>query len=73
MPSARFKLSISSDEIMKYYKGRAQGVHVNSLDGRAIQFPANHLRPFVEANGVHGLFEIQYDSSGKFTSLKKIK
>lgn len=68
----RFMLSISQDVLLSYYEGGAQAVVVKSEDGRSIQFPANILRQFVTNNGVHGVFEIEFDENNKFIEMQRI-
>ena len=67
----RVILSISKDVLLSYYEGAAQAVVVKSEDGRSIQFPANILRPFVTNNGVHGIFEIEFDENNKFIAIQR--
>lgn len=70
--SIRFQLSLSSEQYLNYYKGNATSVSVVSEDGRRIEFPAEHLRPFVRHEGIHGNFELQFDASNKFIGIKSI-
>ena len=65
-------LAISSDEYVKLYQGAARVVHTHSRDGRRVHFPANILVPFVEHNGVHGSFVIQFDSNNRFQQIQRI-
>ena len=68
----RFSLDLSSDEYLRYYKSQARHVLVQSNEGLTIRFPAEHLRPFVGHEGVHGRFELESTSDGKFVSLVKL-
>lgn len=72
MPSVKFNLAISSTEYTNYYNGSAQQVICTSTDGQKIVFPAAKLRPFVTHNGIHGMFEIEFDSKHKFMQMRKI-
>lgn len=65
-------LSISADELLRYYRGHARLVSCRARDGRRVQFPADLLRPFVERNGVQGSFRIRYSAEGKFRQIEKI-
>ena len=67
-----FFLNISSQRYLSYYQGVARKVVVNARDGRRIQFPAEHLRPFVTHDGIHGEFAMQFDEQNKFLGLKRI-
>jgi hypothetical protein len=67
-----FSLDLSSDEFLQYYKSQASHVLVQTNEGLTIRFPAEHLRPFVGHEGVHGRFELESTSEGKFVSLAKL-
>lgn len=47
-------------------------VVARTMDGRTVRFPANILRSVVQANGVHGIFELVVDENHKFVSLQRI-
>ncbi|TVZ39439.1 uncharacterized protein DUF2835 [Alteromonadaceae bacterium 2753L.S.0a.02] len=65
-------LSISADEYLKMYQGRASNVVARALDGRRIRFPAHILKPFVSHTGVQGHFLINFDAQNRFQSIVKI-
>jgi hypothetical protein len=68
----RFYLDLSPERYLHYYRGAARSVSVQSLEGRRVEFPAEHLRPFVTREGVQGLFALQFDSNNRFVALKRI-
>ncbi|MBL1142698.1 MAG: DUF2835 domain-containing protein [Proteobacteria bacterium] len=68
----RFKLSLSTETYLAYYKGKANSIQVRSLDNKKIRFPANAIRNFLTHDGVHGLFEIQFDECNKLVEIEKI-
>lgn len=72
MQSIRFYLDISSDVYIAYYKGTAKNVLTNSIDGRSLKFPANILQQFLTHDGIQGLFELRYDSNGKYSDIVRI-
>ena len=63
---------IHEQELLKLYRGSAQTVQARSRDGRNVQFPAHILRPFVLADGVHGVFKITFDQHFKFHSIERL-
>ena len=65
-------LSISADEMERWYRGSAQQVLARSLDGRTIRFPARILQPFVSQAGIKGNFRILFDEEHRFQSIQKI-
>ena len=68
----RFALNIPPDVLLSYYEGAARSVAAKTLDGRAIQFPANVLRQFVSGDGVRGIFEMAFDENNKFVSMRRV-
>ena len=45
---------------------------VTKVDGRRIEFPAQHLRPFVAHGGISGYFEIEFDQTHRFRQLRRV-
>lgn len=72
MNEVRFHLNISSQRYLSYYQGLARKVVVETQGGRRVQFPAEHLRPFVTHDGIQGEFALQFDENNKFIGLKRI-
>ena len=72
MGGARFRLDISADRFLAYYRGTARAVLATTVDGRRVQFPANALRPFLSHEGVRGEFLLEFDADNKFIALHKL-
>lgn len=70
---ARFDINIPAEQILAYYQGIARQVSIVSYDGRRIEFPAEKLRPYLDHRGVHGVFELEFDSNHRFVALHRIK
>ena len=70
--SVRFRLAISAEEYLAYYRGSAKAVVVRSDDNRTIRFPASALRDFVTHDGVFGHFEITFDENNKLIQIQSI-
>ena len=68
----RFSLSISPQELQRYYRGEAQSVVVLSDKGLRLQFPASLLRQFVKPGGVTGRFEIEYNELGRLIEIRAL-
>ena len=66
-----FSLSMSIDEFMPYYQGKASTVSTFASNGQRIQFPAMHLRKFMTTSGISGQFCLETENN-KFISLTKI-
>ena len=69
MPRLRFHLKLDAQEYLAYYSGRVKSISVLTDDGLRIEFPAEHLRPFVRHRGIEGHFEIEFDENFR---IKKI-
>lgn len=72
MPSVIISLSISPNELLKYYQGAAQVVVAQATTGQRIQLPVSILRPFVSPLGIQGSFKIQYAENGKLSEIIRI-
>ncbi|MCJ8167843.1 DUF2835 domain-containing protein [Atopomonas sediminilitoris] len=72
MPRLTLRIDVSADAFAAYYRGAASRVVVTAADGRRISLPANLLRPYLRADGVHGRFELEYHDSGKLIALKAL-
>lgn len=72
MTELRFRLHLTRDEALRYYQGLASTVVVRVETGQTLSFPAHYIRPFVDADGVNGLFLIRFDSRRKLQSLERI-
>lgn len=67
-----FFLNISREEALRYYQGTARAVIVTTSDGQKLQFPAEHIRPFIDQTGISGQFSIEFDSNNKLMGLKRV-
>lgn len=72
MNELRFYLNLSPERYLHYYRGAAKSVSVQSLEGKRVAFPAEHLRPYVTRDGVQGLFALQFDDNNRFVALKRL-
>ncbi|MCB1874486.1 MAG: DUF2835 domain-containing protein [Chromatiales bacterium] len=72
MPSLRFSLHIPADLYVSHYRGSTKSVSVLAEDGRRVEFPAEHLRPFVTRDGVYGRFELEFGEQGRFVALRRL-
>ena len=70
--SIRFRLSISPDDYLAYYQRAARDVIAVTEDGRRVKFPASALQRFIGHEGIHGLFELQFDGDRKLRGLRRL-
>jgi uncharacterized protein DUF2835 len=68
----RFSLHISQEEVLRYYQGSANSVVIRAENGQRLQFPAEHIRQFIDQNGVQGTFSISYDNDNKLIGIKRL-
>ena len=68
----RFRLNLTYEECRQYYDGSYTAIQVMAHTGQTVQFPAEHIRPFVTSQGVSGTFEMEVDNTNRFKSLKKL-
>ena len=64
-------LAICAEEYLRLYQGNAQVVRAMTRDGKRVLFPARILRPFVQREGVYGVFVILYDEQSRFVDIVK--
>lgn len=65
-------LNIPPQQLIRYYTGSVSTVVARTTNGRTVRFPANILRTVVQADGVHGIFELVLDENCKFVSIKRL-
>lgn len=73
MPEREFvvTLSISAAAYRQMYRGTAQHVLAEDLQGRRIRFPAAALRPFVTHDGINGVFVLRVDARNKLIDVRR--
>ncbi len=67
-----FRLDISSQQYLDYYRGAILYVVARATTGQNVQFPAALLQRFVTAEGIHGRFALTCDQDHKCVSLERI-
>ncbi|GAB2892702.1 hypothetical protein GCM10027046_22000 [Uliginosibacterium flavum] len=66
-----FRLDISPEQYLPYYRGRVTQVVIRLADGHTVSFPANLLRQFVQADGIRGDFTLSCDEQNKGATLQR--
>ncbi|AFJ01327.1 Protein of unknown function (DUF2835) [Methylophaga frappieri] len=66
------KLAIDTKEAMRYYRGEVLAVWAVAENGQSVQFPASHLRQYIDQQGVHGRFSLVFDSQFKLRKLERL-
>lgn len=65
-------LQISAEEYLKVYRGTGKVVVTRDAAGRRVRFPVNILQKYVTREGINGVFEIAFDSQGRFQNIRKL-
>lgn len=72
MNEYRFRLDISADKYLDYYRGLAKHVLARCSTGQTVQFPASLLQRHVLQDGVHGEFLLITDANNKSVELRRV-
>lgn len=72
MPRYEFNLTLTKDEVLRYYRGAAHTVTARMTDGRVIQFPANLLVRHVRHDGIIGRFALITDEHHRAIELQRV-
>lgn len=65
-------LSIAAHQFEPFYSGIVKYIVVKTRDGKTLQLPAHHLKPFVSRDGIYGEFLLCYDDGNKLISIERI-
>jgi hypothetical protein len=71
MKQFEFRLGISAQQYLAYYRGTVRQVVVRCSNGTSIQLPAALLTQFVTTAGIHGDFVLTCDENGKGSELRR--
>ncbi len=67
-----FKVHITPEAFLRFYRGDAKHVVVRATSGQNVQLPAAMFRPFVAPEGVHGHFVLTCDERKKAIGLERL-
>lgn len=71
MQRFEFRLDISAEQYLAYYRGEILSVQVRLADGRLLNFPAGLLRPFLRPEGIHGDFLLSCNERNRQARLSR--
>lgn len=72
MHKAVFSISLSSEQVLQYYKGQKHRVRVKTREGFSMSLPYDILLKHVTREGIYGTFEIHYSDDGKLGDLRRL-
>lgn len=70
MKQFEFRLSISAQDYLHYYRGAVRQVVAHCTNGTTVQFPASLLTQFVTPTGIHGHFVLSCDENHRGSTLR---
>jgi Protein of unknown function (DUF2835) len=65
-------LAISAQEYQLLYAGEVKDVLAQDVEGKRVRFPASILRPYVQHQGIHGQFAIEFDVNNRFKKITRL-
>jgi hypothetical protein len=72
MKQFEFRLHLTEQQYLHYYRGSVNQVIVKSFCGATIQFPASLLTRFVSVSGVRGHFVLTCDDACKGSEIRRV-
>ncbi len=73
MKRFEFRLNLTEQQYLHYYRGSVRQVMVRSFDGATVQFPASLLTKFVTPSGVRGHFVLTCDDTFKGSDIQRVE
>ena len=65
-------IALPADRYEALYTGVVKDVQAVSREGVRVRFPGMILQKFLQHDGVHGTFVIEFDDANKFRAITKI-
>ena len=72
MSRYQFRLRITPEDYLEYYRGAIRYVIARCHNGQTVQFPASLLQRFVSTEGVQGDFVLTCDEHHKCVGLQRL-
>jgi len=66
-------VALSAFKYEAMYTGLVKNLVASSLDGRKIQLPLSAFQRFVTHQGIHGLFEVEFDDKNKLIAVTRLQ
>lgn len=64
-------VNLSTKQYEEMYRGSKKYVVVNSLDGRTVRLPLLIFQKFISYDGLHGIFDVEFDENNKLINIEK--
>jgi hypothetical protein len=73
MGSLVVDISLPREQYLQVYQSYVRQVKAVARNGQTVRFPISVLQPFLTHNGIHGSFELTFDSDNKFTGIAELR
>lgn len=73
MAKVVLNVALSAFKYEAMYTGLAKNLVASSLDGRKVQLPLSAFQRFVTHQGIHGLFEVEFDDKNKLIAVTRLQ
>ncbi len=64
-------VSLTASQYEEMYRGSKKHVIAHSSDGRRVRLPLLVFQKFITHEGLHGIFEVEFDEHNKLVNLEK--
>jgi hypothetical protein len=72
MKRFEFRIDITAQKYLNYYRGSIRQVVVQCTTGDTVQFPASLLTQFITDSGIHGQFVLTCDDNNRGSELRRL-
>lgn len=72
MATLLIDISLDEKRWLQFYRRPGQVIIARARNGQRIQFPAERMRPFVTASGIHGSFKFTIDANNRLQRIERI-
>ncbi|MEM7378131.1 MAG: DUF2835 family protein [Pseudomonadota bacterium] len=73
MPSLEVDIALDEERWLQFYRRPGQVIVAHARNGQRIQFPAERMRPFVTASGIHGRFRLTIDAENRLQRIDRVQ
>ncbi|MEM6985600.1 MAG: DUF2835 family protein [Pseudomonadota bacterium] len=72
MPTHVVDLALDEERWLQFYRRPGQVIVARARNGQRIQFPAERMREFVTATGIHGSFKLTVDQDNRLQRIERL-
>ena len=64
-------VSLTASQYEEMYRGSKKHVIARSTDGRRVRLPLLSFQKFISHDGLHGIFDVEFDEHNKLINIEK--